>query len=212
MDKNIQKLIQDSLIYIIFIIVVIVGGIYFLTPHVNNVINNSKALKNEEEALENLQREVEIMTKELENKKKQEAEEEKAQKENAKISVEKPIFKTSISGGDSFSANAPLFEDIIKLLKSSRLKLVSIENKVSGFEDPIAQNNTANYNVCLIDMQMLGTYAHFQKFLTYLYDYPYLINIASVDVIPFDNDKNTLIINMSVILYSEYSSEKEEIN
>ena len=78
---------------------------------------------------------------------------------------------------------------------------------MSGFEDEIAQNAGAQYNSCMIDMQILGSYAHFQKFLSYLYDYPYLINIASIEIIPFDKDKNTLIINMSIILYSQFSDE-----
>ncbi len=209
MNKNIQKLLQDNFIYILFVIVVIAGGIYLLITPFNNVINNNKALQTEQESLENLKREVDIAAKALEQKKKQEAEDEKLQKDKEKMNIEKPIFKTTISGSDSFSANAPLFEDIIKILKSSKLKLVSIENKVSGFEDPITQNSNSKYNTCLIDMQMLGSYARFQKFLTYLYDYPYLINIKSIEIVPFDKDKNTLIINMSIILYSEFSSETE---
>ena len=100
-----------------------------------------------------------------------------------------------------------MFEDIIRLLKANGLKLIGVENKSTGIEDSIVQNAGAMYNTCQINMQILGTYNHFQKFLTHLYDYPYLINISSMDVIPFDKDKKTLIINLSVILYSETSTE-----
>ena len=204
--KNIQKLIQDSILCIIFLILSIGGGIYMLIPHVKTVIQNNQTVKTKQEELTNLQRKVEEETKVLEEKKKL-AEKKDKDEEQAKSAMDKPFFKTTIAGSDSFSANTALFEDIIKIIKANRLKLVSIENKMSGFEDPIAQNSGAQYNACMIDMQMLGTYSRFQKFLTYLYDYPYLINIASVEVIPFDKDKNTLIINMSVILYSELISE-----
>jgi len=209
-NKKLLKLITDNIVYFLLIIVIFVGGIYLLVPKVKSVISNRQVLKEKEENMTNLQRELDALKETIQKKKQQENEEEKQQKE--KKNLEKPFFKTHISGSDSFSTNAPLFEDIIKILKANKLKLVSVENKVSGFDDEITQNNGSQVSSCLINMQLLGSYGHFQKFLTYLYDYPYFIKIDSIETIPFDKDKSTLIINLSLILYSEFSDSDNVID
>ena len=210
MNKNILNLLKDNILYLIFVFAVLIGGSLFLyKKYVKNIITNTGSLRTKQEALANSQRELDALKETIEKKKQQEEQNKKSQAENAKSNIDKPIFKTDISGGDSFSSNTPLFEDVIKIIKANKLKLVSIENKVSGFDDPLSGGGTSPYNTCLINMQLLGTYAHLQKFLSYMYDYPYLVNIDSLEVIPFDKDKNMLIINLALIFYSEYSAETD---
>lgn len=211
MNKDLLELLKDNFIYIVAVFVLAFAGIYFVANKaITPFKTNNEVLKTKKETYENLQRELAILKEQQEKMAQEEKDaEENKKKEQELISKEddKPFFKTFIKSVDSFSSNAPLFEDIIKILKANRLKLISIENKTTGFDDPIVQNAGATYNTCMVDMQILGTYSNFQKFLSYLYEYPYLIKIASINVIPYDKEKTTLIIKLSLVLYSETVSE-----
>lgn len=209
MDKNtIIDLLKQNGIYLIFIVFLIGAGInYIITTPIANFQTNQENLKTKKENVSNLQRELDTYKEQIEKKQKAQDKAKKDKEEQEKNKVVKPIFKTKIKSTDSFSSNTPLFEDIIKIIKSNRLKLIAIENKTTGFDDPIVQNSGGTYNTCMVDMQILGTYPNFQKFLTYLYNYPYLIKISSINVIPYDVEKTKLIIKLSIVLYSETVNE-----
>ena len=208
MNQNKFDLLKNHLLHILFLVFLLIGALYFVyTYGAKQLVENKATLATEETNFNNIQKDYEALKEENDKKRRQQEEEERVRLENEKNQVEKPIFKTAVVAGDSFSTNAPLFEDIIRLLKANGLKLISVENKSSGVDDPIVQYSGSKFNSCQINMQILGSYNHFQKFLTHLYDYPYLIHITSLEVIPFDKDKKTLIFKLSLILYSETSTE-----
>ena len=214
MDKNtIIELLKQYGLYLLLLVLLLGYGIHYTvnTPLVKYKTNKEN-LKQQQEMVSNLQRELDTYKEQLAKKQEEKDKSKKEQEELEKNRTVKPIFKTKIQSSDSFSSNTPLFEDIIKILKSNKLKLIAIENKTAGFDDPIVQNGGGTYNTCMVDMQILGTYPNFQKFLTYLYDYPYLIKIASINVVPYDVEKTKLIIRLSIILYSETVSETTAIS
>ena len=201
MDKKLEKFLRANLVYVMLIFVVFFVGIYMMINPVKDLASNIKSCYTKEKDVKNIQSELDSLKETINQKN---AELERQRKEQAlKAKNDKPIFKATVQSGDSFSTNTPLFEDIIKILKANKLRLISIENKTAGFDDPIVQGGGATYNTCMVSMEILGTYSQFQRFLKYLFDYPYLININAINAIPFDKDKNQLIINLSIILYSE---------
>lgn len=211
MDKNIVELLKQNGIYLIFIVFLLGAGInYIIATPLAAFKVNQETYATKKANVENLQREFETYKEQVEksNEAKEAAKKEKEEQE--KNRVVKPIFKTRIQSSDPFSSNTPLFEDIIKIIKANKLKLIAVENKTTGFDDPIVLNSGGTYNTCMVDMQMLGTYTNFQKFLTYLYNYPYLIKIASLNVIPYDIEKTKLIMKLSIVLYSETSKDMDE--
>lgn len=211
MDKNIVELLKQNGIYLIFIVFLLGAGInYIITTPLAAFKENQETYATKKANVENLQREFETYKEQVEknNEAKEAAKKEKEEQE--KNRVVKPIFKTRIQSADPFSSNTPLFEDIIKIIKANKLKLIAVENKTTGFDDPIVLNSGGTYNTCMVDMQMLGTYTNFQKFLTYLYNYPYLIKIASLNVVPYDIEKTKLIMKLSIVLYSETSNDMDE--
>lgn len=211
MDKNIVELLKQNGIYLIFIVFLLGAGInYIITTPLAAFKENQETYATKKANVENLQREFETYKEQVEknNEAKEAAKKEKEEQE--KNRVVKPIFKTRIQSSDPFSSNTPLFEDIIKIIKANKLKLIAVENKTTGFDDPIVLNSGGTYNTCMVDMQMLGTYTNFQKFLTYLYNYPYLIKIASLNVVPYDIEKTKLIMKLSIVLYSETSNDMDE--
>lgn len=211
MDKNIVELLKQNGIYLIFIVFLLGAGInYIIATPLAAFKVNQETYATKKANVENLQREFETYKEQVEksNEAKEAAKKEKEEQE--KNRVVKPIFKTRIQSSDPFSSNTPLFEDIIKIIKANKLKLIAVENKTTGFDDPIVLNSGGTYNTCMVNMQMLGTYTNFQKFLTYLYNYPYLIKIASLNVIPYDIEKTKLIMQLSIVLYSETSKDMDE--
>lgn len=214
MDKNtIIELLKQNGIYLLALILLVFYGVnYTINTPVAKFKTNQESFKTKKENVDNLQRELDTYKEQLEKKQKEKDSAKKEKEEQEKNRTVKPIFKTKIQSSDSFSSNTPLFEDIIKILKTNKLKLIAIENKTTGFDDPIVQNSGGTYNTCMVDMQILGTYPNFQKFLTYLYNYPYLIKIASINIVPYDVEKTKLIIRLSIILYSETVSETTAIS
>ncbi|MBO5947545.1 hypothetical protein J6Q66_01770 [bacterium] len=214
MDKNtIIELLKQNGIYLLALILLVFYGVnYTINTPVAKFKANQESFKTKKENVDNLQRELDTYKEQIEKKQKEKDSAKKEKEEQEKNRTVKPIFKTKIQSTDSFSSNTPLFEDIIKILKTNKLKLIAIENKTTGFDDPIVQNSGGTYNTCMVDMQILGTYPNFQKFLTYLYNYPYLIKIASINIVPYDVEKTKLIIRLSIILYSETVSETTAIS
>lgn len=214
MDKNtIIELLKQNGIYLLALILLVFYGVnYTINTPVAKFKANQESFKTKKENVDNLQRELDTYKEQIEKKQKEKDSAKKEKEEQEKNRTVKPIFKTKIQSTDSFSSNTPLFEDIIKILKTNKLKLIAIENKTTGFDDPIVQNSGGTYNTCMVDMQILGTYPNFQKFLTYLYNYPYLIKIASINIVPYDVEKTKLIIRLSIILYSETISETTAIS
>ena len=188
---SLVNIIKRKILFILIIIVLPFVFIYFLKPSVESIISNYST-KN------NLQTEIESKNKELEsiiaeNKRKTEA---------AKKATVKEFFK--LKGNDDVRvAYAPMFENIITMIKQNGLRMKSIKYTNAIPEDSLVKNGGGAYQGCQVDFQLVGYYQQFAEFLNEIDVYPYFISINKFKVTPYQYDNKILIADVSIIFYSK---------
>jgi len=149
----------------------------------------------------------------LENKKQQEKIKESKKKlseiENTKKKMldkqnkMKPVFDPKAAPEDSISSFGGMFEDIIDYIKMNNIKLRSVEYKINPSDDPIYGKFPTLYNVCKVNLYIISNYTQLEGFLRDLTVYPYFINVSEISIYPYEKDKQYLLINLSITLYSK---------
>ena len=125
-----------------------------------------------------------------------------AYEQEEKVST-KPVYKSDLESNDQMSSFGVMFEDVIQSAKYNGLKLRSISYKLSPADDIISKNIAAEYNVCAIQMQLIGTYMQLRSYFQDIYNYPYLINLDKISINPYELNKKILIADVTINLYSE---------
>lgn len=181
---------REIILSIITIILVIIFGF----KQVSGIIvecNGNFATKNEKSKLiEDLRRKEETIR--LAN--------ERVQKEQE---VLKPFYKPEFPTTDSIASFGGMFEDIIDYVKINGLMLRSIEYNISPEQDLIFKSFAGAYNVCEVKLFLIGTYPQLQTFFNDLYAYPYYLNIAKIEIKPYQSKPQYLLVNLSITLYSK---------
>lgn len=172
------------------LILVLVFGLYILVPKINSAVELYKNVQSKTQSVEDLKQQIE----QLKNK--------KAQYEKAERVSTKPVYKNELETTDQMSSFGVMFEDVIQSAKYNGLKLRSISYDTAPAGDVIKANMSDNYNVCTISMQLIGNYMQFRSYFQDIYNYPYLINLDKVDIVPYEKNKRILIADINVTLYS----------
>lgn len=115
----------------------------------------------------------------------------------------KPVFSQKMAPEDSIASFGGMFEDIIDYVKMNGIMLRSVEYNLNPPEDPIYSAFPNLYNVCKVNLFIIGTYAQMEGFLRDLTVYPYFINLSDMNVEPYEKDKEYLLVNISITLYSK---------
>lgn len=180
-------------IFIIIVILAFALGIYLIYPKANEAYSMYNTVKSQKAAVADLENQVNEL------KQKQQREEMQA-RENAK-----PIYVNEADTGssDQMSSFGVMFEDIISAAKYNNMKLRSIEYNTQPSEDIIYQNIKDFYNVCVVKMELIGNYSQFKSYFEDIYNYPYLINIAKIDIKPYEKDPKILLGTVNIALYSK---------
>ena len=182
---------NKNLFVVALIIAFGIGG-YMIFPKPQDAYNAYKTLESQKVAVENLKNEVNAL------KQKQQQEEMRARQDA------KPIYANEAeSSGDTMSSFGIMFEDIISAAKQNNMKLRSIEYNTAPTGDIIYDNIKDFYNVCVVKLELIGTYSHFKSYFDIIYNYPYLINIAKVDIKPYERNKKILLGTVNIALYSK---------
>ena len=184
----------------IALILVCVGlGLYLLIPKIDAAMKSYKA--------------VEAKTQEVESLKQQVADlkAKKEQYERSEKTTTKPVYKNELETTDEMSSFGVMFEDVIQSAKYNGLKLRSISYDTKPAKDLIQKNMATEYNVCAITMQLIGNYMQFRSYFQDIYNYPYLINLDKVEIVPYENNKKILIANVTVTLYSSKTEKQKEL-
>ena len=180
---------QQNLIIIVLIFCLIIG-LYLIFQKAEPVYKTYQDIKSKTVEIEEIKRAIA----DLEAKK-------SAYEKEEKVST-KPIYKSDLATVDSMSSFGVMFEDVIQSAKYNGLKLRSISYNLSPAEDIIVKNLIYDYNVCAIQMQLIGNYMQFRSYFQDIYNYPYLINLDKISIKPYENDKRILIADVTVTLYS----------
>ncbi|UKI42223.1 MAG: hypothetical protein L6V95_04460 [Candidatus Melainabacteria bacterium] len=70
-------------------------------------------------------------------------------------------------------------------------------------DDVIITNDPNSFNACGVKLSLIGSYLEFQKFLNELFTYPYLVNMNTIDISPYQRDKRVLIIDVTLHMYAK---------
>lgn len=190
---NINKeFIQDYKEVVLSIIIIIIFaalGIRQIVANVQNVQRTQIEHKKQSETLKESSKKLESFKK---------AKQKMVDKQN-KL---KPVFEQKNAPEESMSSFGGMFDDITEYIKMNSMMLRSIEYIINPADDRIYQNFPSLYNVCKVKIFAVGTYTQLEGFLRDLMVYPYFINIAEVNVIPYEKDRNYLLMNISVHIYS----------
>lgn len=184
MDNNKQ------VIYIVALVICLGIGLTFIVPKAQTAYATYNDVKAKTLTVEDNKKQIE----DLQAKK-------AAYEQEEKVST-KPVYQNDIATLDQMASFGVMFEDVIQSAKYNGLKLRSISYNISPGDDIVMKNIATDYNVCAIQMQLIGNYMQFRSYFQDIYNYPYLINLDKISIFPYNNDKRVLIADVTVILYS----------
>lgn len=189
---------NQKIIYIALIVISVAFGLYLITPKVQAAFTAYNEIKEKTVQVENAQKEIE----ELRAKKERYEKEEKT--------ATKPVYKSDLATLDIMSSFGVMFEDVIQSAKYNGLKLRSISYQTDVPSDVVQKNIGLDYNVCAVKMQLIGNYMQFRSYFQDIYNYPYLINLDTISIMPYESNKRILIADVTVTLYSVKNDMQKE--
>ena len=192
-NKQLQQfIIPIGILFCAFV----VAAIYI--PKVFTNISNYTSLSNDIKAKEEQLKQTQSQ---LDNLKSAEAAVEK--KENDVSAADKPFYKPIMSGFDSEAAIAGEFSEILQLIRANTIKMRSINYTYDPGDDAFVKGAPQKFNVAQLDMEMIANYKTFETFLRDLYKHEHFLDIAKVEVTPYEKNKSVLLINFSIKLYAK---------
>ena len=203
MSKDNNNLILDIVkrkaVLLVATLAIFVGAIYLLffidgsmKAPVPKIASNIKAESQ-------LKQDIELRKKDLERI----ISDNKAKNEAAKNATVKDFYKVESPSGDITTDLAPLFDNIITIIKENGLRMKSIQYTSSPSDDNLIKNGGGAYNGCKVDFQLVGYYPQFTAFLNELANYPFFITISEFKTTPYQYDKRILITDVSIVFYSK---------
>lgn len=189
------KRYKESILYITFILIIFVFAITKIYPAITNIITVEKSIDEATVQAADLERKLETLKK---------TEEEKANAVNTNL---KKIYKPEVTGLDTESSFTVIFDDVIEMTKLNGIKVYSIQYTYNPTDDDFVKGDPNTYNVCQLDMQLISDYQDLESFLKELYKYPYLVNIGSIEVTPYNKNKKILLTTLQLKLYVEKNGE-----
>lgn len=179
----------ELVIYILIPVFIIYWGIQLITPISQELSTNKQAKTEKESTVSQLKAKAESV---------------QASKEQMKKNSEilKPFFKPEFQSSDSIAAFGGMFEDIVDYVRINQLLLRSIKYNINPAQDQIFANFANKYNVCEIQLYLVGTYPQLKKFIDEVFDYPYFLSISSIEINPYESNKKYLLARISINLYS----------
>lgn len=137
----------------------------------------------------------------LEKLKKQEAEEAKRLAQTA--SKSKPFYKPAASGMNTEAIIAGEFTEILELVRINKIKVRSIKYEYNPSDDAFVKGAGNKYKVARLNMEMISDYTSYNNFLKELYKHEHFLDIQSVEIVPYRKNKQILLINFKLKLYSQ---------
>lgn len=137
----------------------------------------------------------------LEELKKQEAEEARKLAETA--SKSKPFYKPAASGMNTEAIIAGEFTEILELVRANKIKVRTIKYEYNPSDDAFVKGAGNKYKAARLNMEMIANYTSYNNFLKELYKHDHFLDIQSVEIVPYRKNKQILLINFKLKLYSQ---------
>lgn len=115
----------------------------------------------------------------------------------------KALFRPLEAGLDTETIISSEFNEILVLMTSNSIKTRSIRFSPDPADDNFIKGNANKYTVSKLDMEMIATYTNFKNFMKELYKHEHYLDIAKVEIVPYQKNKSILLINLQLKLYAE---------
>ena len=194
MDKENNTLgliLKRNWLFIVVMIALLIVIPFACIEPVKKAVNNYTSKNQLTKEISDKQNELDNII--AENKRKADA---------AKKATVKEFF--IVQGNDDVRiAYAPLFDNIITMIKQNGLRMKSIRYLNSIDNDNLVKAGGGAYSGCQADFVLVGYYEQFANFLNELDLYPYFISVGNFKVTPYQYDKRILIGEISILFYSK---------
>ena len=187
-----MKILKAYYLYFFVIALVIAFCIYQIVPKAQAVHQNIARIEEMEAKVNDLN------VKYLEVQKRQNIENMKYANLEQKI-----IYQPQYAYSNSLLALNGMLEEITNKALKNQLKLRKIDYIENLTNDVITTNDPNSYNACGVKLSLIGSYLEFQKFLNEIFTYPYLVNLNTIDITPYQRDKRVLIIDVTLHMYAK---------
>lgn len=189
---------KEVIMYVALIVIVAVALFKQVQPKFLSTIDLFNQVKTQTEVSDSISRQLSIAKEKAERKKKL----------RMLDDMTKKIYQPNGAATDSESTFALLLDDIIEISRKNHIKTHSIRQIVDPEEDVFIKGDKAHYSACKLEMKIISDYTDFKEYISDLYKYPYLVNINDIEIYPYEKNKRILLINFSLTLYAEKSSEE----
>lgn len=179
---------KDAILYFTLLIVCFIYALSTIKPPIVDIFMAEKGINEKTAELNEQQARLDKL---LEN-----------QRAKMSQSVAKNIYKPEMSGLDPEASFSVMFDDIIDMIKYNGLKVYSIEYVYNPPNDLFQQGAADKFNVCQLNVALVGDYSALGSFIKELYKYPYLVNLDKIELTPYPKNRKILLANLQIVLYS----------
>jgi len=192
--------LKQFIVPILIVIVSIVISIFFsikLFENVQSILGYRNDITTKEQLLKEKKTQLEKYMKE-------EAAEAKKTAEDAAKS--KPFYKPAATGMNTEAIIQGEFAEILELIRINKIKVRTIKYEYDPQDDAFVKGAGGRYKAARLNMEMIANYTSYNNFLKELYKHEHFLDIQSVEVVPYRKNKQILLINFKLKLYSQESN------
>lgn len=189
--------LKQFIVPILIVVGTFIIAIYFgmkLAGNVQTIISGRTTISAK-------QQELDEKKQQLEKFKQQEAEEARKQAESA--SKSKPFYKPAATGMNTEAVIAGEFTEILELIRANKIKVRTIKYEYDPADDNFIKGAPGKYKAARLNMEMISDYTSYNNFLKELYKHEHFLDIQSVEIVPYKKNKQILLINFKLKLYSQ---------
>lgn len=192
MDKEKIKLLQNAIAILVMAVLVAIGlTVYYIVPKATSISEISSEYTNQKETLAEKERKYDEMKASL------------MEATNVDLTGSKDMYKPIDAGLDAESIVAGQFNDILSMLRANSIKARAVDYEYNPQSDEFVKGAGSKIGACHVSMELIATYKNFENFLRDLYKHEHFLDIAKVEILPYEKDKTILLINCKLYLYAK---------
>lgn len=194
-NEKIKQFMWPILITVAALAIAVILGMKLATA-VQDMMSYKADIAAKEQSLKESQKKLS----EFQEKERKEA---KQNAENAANS--KPFYKPAATGMNTEAVIQGEFAEILELIRVNRIKVRTIKYDYDPQDDAFVKGAGGKYKAARLNMEMVANYTSYNNFLKELYKHDHFLDIQSVEIVPYRKNKQILLINFKLKLYSQES-------
>ena len=162
-----------------------------IVPVVQQISSIQQEYKTQAETLADTERKLADLKSAAERKKAEDA------------NVMKAFFKPIEMSLDTEAVMSDEFGEILQLLRENKIKTRSVKYDYDPQDDNFVKNAGDRYSACRLDIEMVANYANLENFLRDLYKHEHFLEIAKIEIAPYEKNRRILLVNLQIKLYAQ---------